>query len=64
MEGWISQREVAVFYGCPSGTLSAELDKCDQGGLDIAAGNLIRLLLDWWQASSASWAAPIPTRSW
>ncbi|MEU7900947.1 TetR/AcrR family transcriptional regulator [Nonomuraea sp. NPDC049152] len=47
VEGWIAQRDVASLYGCPTGTLAAELDKREQGGLDIAAGNLIRLLLDW-----------------
>ncbi|MFD1930900.1 MULTISPECIES: TetR/AcrR family transcriptional regulator [Nonomuraea] len=47
VEGWISQRDEAALYGCPTGTLAAELDKREQGGLDVAAGNLIRLLLDW-----------------
>ncbi|GAA4572341.1 TetR/AcrR family transcriptional regulator [Planotetraspora kaengkrachanensis] len=47
VEGWVSQREVAARYGCPTGTLAAELGKREEGDLDVAAGDLIRLLLDW-----------------
>lgn len=45
--GWVAQREVAARYGCPTGTLAAELDKREEDGLDAAAGDLIRLLLEW-----------------
>lgn len=44
---WISRRDTAARYGCPTGTLAAELDKRDDGGLDLAAGQVVRLLLDW-----------------
>ncbi|MGW6260794.1 TetR/AcrR family transcriptional regulator [Streptomyces sp. NPDC055085] len=48
---WVSRRDTAARYGCPTGTLAAELDKRDDGGLDLAAGQVVRLLLDWvaWQ---------------
>ncbi|MQY03782.1 TetR/AcrR family transcriptional regulator [Actinomadura macrotermitis] len=44
---WISQRDIAARYGCPTGTLAVELDKRDEGGLDVEAGKVLRLLLDW-----------------
>jgi TetR/AcrR family transcriptional regulator, transcriptional repressor for nem operon len=44
---WVSQREVAAQYGCPTGTLTAELGKRAEGGLDAEAGDVMRLLLDW-----------------
>lgn len=44
---WVSQRDVAARYGCPTGTLAVELDKRAEGGLDVEAGKVIRLLLDW-----------------
>lgn len=47
VDSWVSQRDVAARYGCPTGTLAAELDKRAEGGLDAEAGKLIRLLLDW-----------------
>ncbi|MEQ4716453.1 TetR/AcrR family transcriptional regulator [Nonomuraea sp. B19D2] len=47
VETWVSQRDLAARYGCPTGTLAAELDKRDEGGLDAAAGRVIRLLIDW-----------------
>ncbi|WP_327316796.1 TetR/AcrR family transcriptional regulator [Streptomyces sp. NBC_01235] len=45
--GWVDGRDVAARYGCPMGTLAVELDKRDEGGLDLAAGLVIRRLLDW-----------------
>lgn len=47
VEAWISERDTAARFGCPTGTLAAELDKRAEGGLDVAAGQVIRLLLDW-----------------
>ncbi|MGW6492410.1 TetR/AcrR family transcriptional regulator [Streptomyces sp. NPDC055056] len=44
---WVSRRDTTARYGCPTGTLAAELDKRDDGGLDLAAGQVVRLLLDW-----------------
>ncbi|GAB3809688.1 TetR/AcrR family transcriptional regulator [Micromonospora zhanjiangensis] len=45
--GWVDQRDMAARYGCPTGTLAAELDKRSEGGIDVEAGKVIRLLLDW-----------------
>jgi AcrR family transcriptional regulator len=44
---WVGQRDTTARYGCPTGTLAAELDKRADGGLDLAAGRVIRHLLDW-----------------
>ncbi|MEW1774903.1 helix-turn-helix domain-containing protein [Streptomyces sp. NPDC086777] len=44
---WVEQREVAARYGCPTGTLAAELGKRADGSLDAEAGAVIRRLLDW-----------------
>ncbi|MFD0279424.1 TetR/AcrR family transcriptional regulator [Kitasatospora sp. NPDC127111] len=44
---WVGRRDVTARYGCPTGTLAAELDKRDEGGLDEAAGLVIRRLLRW-----------------
>ncbi|MFJ8625733.1 TetR/AcrR family transcriptional regulator [Kitasatospora sp. NPDC093550] len=47
VEAWVGQRETAARYGCPTGTLAAELDKRADGVLDAEAGAVIRRLLDW-----------------
>ncbi|MER6508469.1 TetR/AcrR family transcriptional regulator [Nonomuraea sp. NPDC001636] len=47
VDAWVSQRDIAARYGCPTGTLAAELDKRAEGGLDVEAGRVVRLLLDW-----------------
>ncbi|WP_214411553.1 TetR/AcrR family transcriptional regulator [Sphaerisporangium fuscum] len=47
VEAWVGQRDVAARYGCPTGTLAVELDKRAEGGLDLEAGRVLRLLLDW-----------------
>jgi AcrR family transcriptional regulator len=47
IEAWVSQRDVAARYGCPTGTLAVELDKRADGTLDVEAGAVIRRLLDW-----------------
>ncbi len=44
---WVAQRDTAARFGCPTGTLAVELDKRAEGGLDLAAGRVIRQLLDW-----------------
>jgi TetR/AcrR family transcriptional regulator, transcriptional repressor for nem operon len=46
VDGWISQRELAARYGCPSGTLASELDKREDG-LDRAVAKVMQLLIDW-----------------
>jgi AcrR family transcriptional regulator len=43
---WEQMREVVARYGCPFGTLAAELDRRDDG-LDIEAARPIRRILDW-----------------
>ncbi|MFI8458505.1 TetR/AcrR family transcriptional regulator [Kitasatospora sp. NPDC085464] len=47
VRAWIDQRDVAARFGCPTGTLAAELDKRADGVLDAEAGAVIRRLLDW-----------------
>lgn len=47
IEAWVRQRDTAARYGCPTGTLAAELDKRDDGTLDTEAGTVIRRLLAW-----------------
>ncbi|MEU6776244.1 TetR/AcrR family transcriptional regulator [Streptomyces sp. NPDC046759] len=47
VEAWVEQRDVAARYGCPTGTLTVELDKRADGTLDAEAGAVIRQLLDW-----------------
>jgi len=47
VDAWVGQRDVAARYGCPTGTLAAELDKRDDGDLDSEVGRVMRLLLDW-----------------
>ncbi|MGA5818891.1 TetR/AcrR family transcriptional regulator [Kitasatospora sp. NPDC094028] len=46
VDGWVGQRETAARYGCPFGTLAVELDKRDDG-LDGAAADVLRALIDW-----------------
>ncbi|MFI8964143.1 TetR/AcrR family transcriptional regulator [Streptomyces sp. NPDC053493] len=47
VEAWVGQRETAARYGCPTGTLAAELDKRADGTLDAEAGAVMRRLLEW-----------------
>ncbi|MFG1708291.1 TetR/AcrR family transcriptional regulator [Nonomuraea sp. M3C6] len=60
VEAWVSQRDLAVRYGCPTGTLAAELDKRAEGGLDVEAGRVIRLLLDWVERQFRELGLPDP----
>ncbi|MDN3357157.1 TetR/AcrR family transcriptional regulator [Actinomadura sp. DC4] len=46
VRGWVGQSEVTARYGCPTGTLAAELDKRDDG-LDQVIAGVMRRLLDW-----------------
>ncbi|MCX5003581.1 TetR/AcrR family transcriptional regulator [Streptomyces sp. NBC_00638] len=50
IEAWVSGRDTAARYGCPTGTLAAELGKREEGGLDLTAGQVVRQLLDWVEA--------------
>ncbi|MFF3610724.1 TetR/AcrR family transcriptional regulator [Streptomyces sp. NPDC002580] len=45
--GWVSGRDTAARYGCPTGTLAAELGKREEGGLDLTIGRVVRQLLGW-----------------
>ncbi|WP_308168695.1 TetR/AcrR family transcriptional regulator [Nonomuraea sp. NEAU-A123] len=60
VEAWAGQRELAARYGCPTGTLAAELDKRTEGGLDVAAGKAIRVLLDWAERQFRELGLPDP----
>ncbi|KAA9378478.1 TetR/AcrR family transcriptional regulator [Microbispora cellulosiformans] len=60
VETWIGQRDVAARWGCPTGTLAAELDKRGEGGLDAEAGKVIRLLLDWAERQFRELGLPEP----
>lgn len=57
---WVSQRDLAARYGCPTGTLAVELDKRAEGGLDVEAGRVIRLLLDWVERQFRDLGLPEP----
>jgi len=46
---WAEMRELIARYGCPFGTLTAELDRRDDG-LDVEAAKPIGLILDWAEA--------------
>ena len=43
---WVEMRDLVARYGCPFGTLAAELDRHDDG-LDREAAKPIDLILDW-----------------
>ncbi|MEV8633141.1 TetR/AcrR family transcriptional regulator [Streptosporangium sp. NPDC051023] len=60
VDAWVGQRDVAARYGCPTGTLAAELDKRVEGGLDLEAGKVIRLLLDWTERQFLELGLPGP----
>ncbi|MBE1531641.1 TetR/AcrR family transcriptional regulator [Actinomadura algeriensis] len=47
VNAWTAQRDVAARYGCPTGTLATELDKRPEGGLDLEAAKVVRVLLAW-----------------
>jgi len=57
---WISGRDTAARYGCPTGTLAVEVDKRDEGGLDLAVGQVIRVLLDWVERQYRELGVPDP----
>jgi AcrR family transcriptional regulator len=43
---WVQMRDLVARYGCPFGTLAAELDRREDG-LDQEAAKPINLILDW-----------------
>ncbi|WP_345437166.1 TetR/AcrR family transcriptional regulator [Actinoallomurus vinaceus] len=60
VEAWVSQRDTAARYGCPTGTLAAELDKRADGTLDREVGRVIRVLLDWAEDQFRALGLPDP----
>ncbi|MFF4254052.1 TetR/AcrR family transcriptional regulator [Streptomyces sp. NPDC001663] len=61
VRGWVEQRDLAARYGCPTGTLAAELGKRSaDGGLDAEAGKVIRLLLEWVEGQFRELGLPEP----
>lgn len=60
VETWIKGRDLAARFGCPTGTLAAELDKRGDGVLDAAAGALLRRLLDWTEQQFRALELPDP----
>ncbi|MBO1337911.1 TetR/AcrR family transcriptional regulator [Streptomyces sp. VRA16 Mangrove soil] len=57
---WVEQREVAARYGCPTGTLAAELGKRAEDGLDAEAGRVVRQLVDWAERQFRAMGLPDP----
>lgn len=60
VRGWVEQRDLAARYGCPTGTLAAELDKRGEGGLDAEAGRVIGGLLEWVERQFREMGLPEP----
>jgi AcrR family transcriptional regulator len=46
VQNWADMRDAVARYGCPMGTLCAELDK-DDGGRDRDAAAVLALIIDW-----------------
>ena len=57
---WVDQRDVAARYGCPTGTLAAEIGKRADGTLDAAVGQVIRQLLNWVEEQFRQLGQPDP----
>jgi TetR/AcrR family transcriptional regulator, transcriptional repressor for nem operon len=57
---WIDQRDVAARFGCPTGTLAAELGKRAAGTLDVEVARVIRQLLDWVEEQFRQLGQPDP----
>ncbi|GAA2230349.1 TetR/AcrR family transcriptional regulator [Streptomyces nogalater] len=60
IEAWVSERETTARYGCPLGTLAAELGKRADGTPAAEAGAVIRRLMDWAAAQFRAWDVPDP----
>ncbi|WP_026404283.1 TetR/AcrR family transcriptional regulator [Actinomadura rifamycini] len=61
IDAWVGRRDVAARYGCPTGTLAAELDKRPEGGLDVEAAKAVRVLLDWVERQFRELGLPDPS---
>ncbi|MFB9832432.1 TetR/AcrR family transcriptional regulator [Actinoallomurus acaciae] len=46
VRGWVDGRDLAARFGCPTGSLAAELDK-RADGLDRTVAEVMRWLVDW-----------------
>jgi TetR/AcrR family transcriptional regulator, transcriptional repressor for nem operon len=57
---WVDQRDVAARYGCPTGTLAAEIGKRADGTLDAAVGQVVRQLLNWVEEQFRQLGQPDP----
>jgi TetR/AcrR family transcriptional regulator, transcriptional repressor for nem operon len=57
---WVDQGDVAARYGCPTGTLAAEIGKRADGTLDAAIGQVIRQLLNWVEEQFRQLGQPDP----
>ncbi|UBU18124.1 TetR/AcrR family transcriptional regulator [Nonomuraea gerenzanensis] len=53
LRGWVGESDLTARYGCPTGTLAAELDKRDDG-LDRAIAEVMGRLLDWVEGQFAA----------
>ncbi|WP_329250860.1 TetR/AcrR family transcriptional regulator [Actinoallomurus sp. NBC_01490] len=53
VQGWVDGRDLAARFGCPTGTLAAELDK-RADGLDRAVADVMRRLVDWIEGQFAA----------
>ncbi|MBY8859600.1 TetR/AcrR family transcriptional regulator [Nocardia sp. CA2R105] len=53
VRGWVGGRDLAARFGCPSGTLAAELDKREDG-LDRELAVVMRELIEWVRAQFAA----------
>ncbi|GAA4482880.1 TetR/AcrR family transcriptional regulator [Actinoallomurus oryzae] len=53
VHGWVDGRDLAARFGCPTGTLAAELDK-RADGLDRAVADVMRRLVDWIEGQFAA----------
>ncbi|MEV5825778.1 TetR/AcrR family transcriptional regulator [Spirillospora sp. NPDC052242] len=61
IDAWVDRRDVAARYGCPTGTLATELDKRPEGGLDVEAANVVRVLLGWVERQFRELGLPDPS---
>ncbi|TYB50642.1 TetR/AcrR family transcriptional regulator [Nonomuraea sp. PA05] len=53
LRGWIGESDLTAKYGCPTGTLAAELDKRDDG-LDRAIAQVMGRMVDWVESQFAA----------
>ncbi|MEU5084978.1 MULTISPECIES: TetR/AcrR family transcriptional regulator [Streptomyces] len=60
VETWVAERETTARFGCPTGTLAAELGKRADGTPAAEAGAVLRRLLDWTAAQFRAWGVPDP----